>query len=92
MYRGILVFLTIYLTTSEAVTNSTNCGYFQADFDLKSALGTWHVVAIIPDKLFPDKDVTCYKMEISETDEVRFNELLTYYFHWRNDSTRPWSS
>ncbi|XP_004923308.1 uncharacterized protein LOC101745366 [Bombyx mori] len=81
MYRGILVFLTIYLTTSEAVTNSTNCGYFQADFDLISALGTWHVVAIIPEKLFPDKDVTCYKMEISETDEAGLRWLINRTTH-----------
>lgn len=38
---------------------------------MKSVIGPWYVVAIIPEKLYPDKPVTCYRVEFSETDEVR---------------------
>lgn len=57
--------------------NTTECNGYQANFDIKSIVGAWHVVALIPENLFPEnqKQVHCFKMELSETDEVCFNQL-----------------
>ncbi|RVE43368.1 hypothetical protein evm_011985 [Chilo suppressalis] len=53
-----------------------SCGDFQANFDMKSVIGAWHVVAILPGPLFPDKEVSCYKVEFSETDEAGLRWLV----------------
>ncbi|KAJ8709052.1 hypothetical protein PYW07_008878 [Mythimna separata] len=63
-----IILLVITLVNSEGTGNGTNCDNFQANFNLKDVIGDWHVVAIIPEKLFPEKQVMCYKVEISETD------------------------
>lgn len=69
MSRLLLLFLITFVRSEHF--NKT-CDGFQANFDTKEVVGTWHVVAIIPDKLFPERDINCYKVEFSETDEVRF--------------------
>lgn len=53
--------------------NTTNCEDFRANFNLKKIIGSWYVVAIIPEKHFPanQEQVTCYRVEFSETDVVR---------------------
>ncbi|CAB3233763.1 unnamed protein product [Arctia plantaginis] len=71
-----IVLFLITLVNSEFVANSTNCGGFQANLILKDVIGTWHVVAIIPEKMFPERQVTCYKIEISETDEAGLRWLI----------------
>lgn len=66
-----ITLLLLTLSTIEAHTNNSSCNGFEANFDMKSVIGPWYVVAIIPEKLYPDKPVTCYRVEFSETDEVR---------------------
>ncbi|KAM3960783.1 uncharacterized protein ACR2FA_005092 [Aphomia sociella] len=67
MSHLLIFLLVIALTKSE--DNVSKCNGFSANFHLKSITGSWQVVAIIPEKLFPDKDVACFKVEFSETDE-----------------------
>ncbi|XP_059046878.1 uncharacterized protein LOC131842355 [Achroia grisella] len=64
----LLIFLLVIAVT-KSESNVSNCNGFTANFHLKSITGPWQVVAIIPEKLFPDKDVACFKVEFSETDE-----------------------
>ncbi|XP_041982917.1 uncharacterized protein LOC121735975 [Aricia agestis] len=58
--------------------NTTECDGLKANFDLKKVIGAWYVVAIIPGKQFPErqKEVTCFKMELSETDEAGLRWLM----------------
>ncbi|XP_075984716.1 uncharacterized protein LOC142982205 [Anticarsia gemmatalis] len=70
----LLLFIT--LVNSKAIDNSTTCDGFQANFNLKDVIGTWHVVAIIPEKMFPEKQVTCVEVEISETDQAALRWLI----------------
>ncbi|CAH0596196.1 unnamed protein product [Chrysodeixis includens] len=72
----ILLAISIMLVNSEAIPPGTRCNDFEANFNLKDVIGAWHVVAIIPEKLFPEKQVTCYKVEISETDEAGLRWLI----------------
>lgn len=74
-----IILLVITLVNSEGTGNGTKCDNFQANFNLKDVIGDWHVVAIIPEKLFPEKEVTCYKVEISETDAVSILNFTTMY-------------
>lgn len=73
-----LILFVITLVNSEGTANETKCDGFQANFNLKDVIGEWQVVAIIPEKLFPEKQVTCYKVEISETDGVSFLFLFCF--------------
>ncbi|KAH9632771.1 hypothetical protein HF086_002802 [Spodoptera exigua] len=59
-----LILFVITLVNSEGTGNSTKCDGFQANFNLKDVIGEWQVVAIIPEKLFPEKQVTCYKASL----------------------------
>ncbi|XP_013147543.1 PREDICTED: uncharacterized protein LOC106110320 [Papilio polytes] len=54
------------------------CDDYQANFTVKEMVGTWHVVAIIPEKLFPDNrdKITCYKVDFSETDAAGLQWLV----------------
>ncbi|CAH1635945.1 unnamed protein product [Spodoptera littoralis] len=71
-----LILFVITLVNSEDTGNDTICDGFQANFNLKDVIGEWQVVAIIPEKLFPEKQVTCYKVEISETDGASLRWLI----------------
>jgi hypothetical protein len=72
MFRHIpsTVILLISLSSIQATNNDTLCDDFQANFDMKSVIGPWHVVAIVPETSFPDKEIYCYMVEFSETDGV----------------------
>ncbi|XP_013186033.2 uncharacterized protein LOC106131468 [Amyelois transitella] len=63
----LILFLLPYI---EAHKNGSLCNGFQANFNFKDVIGSWHVVAVIPEKMFPDKEVACFKVEFSETDEA----------------------
>ncbi|PZC80227.1 hypothetical protein B5X24_HaOG215033 [Helicoverpa armigera] len=71
-----LILLVITLVNCEGIGNGTKCDSFQANFNLQDVIGEWQVVAIIPEKLFPEKQVTCYKVEISETDGASLRWLI----------------
>ncbi|XP_014364225.2 uncharacterized protein LOC106715449 [Papilio machaon] len=60
----------ILLSRSEVKGISWSCDDYQANFTIKDVVGTWHVVAIIPEKFFPisQEKLTCYKVEFSEID------------------------
>lgn len=68
----ILVLATILQAQCRDI-NTTNCEGFKSNFNLKKIIGSWYVVAIIPEKHFPvnQEQVTCYRVEFSETDVVR---------------------
>ncbi|CAK1593696.1 unnamed protein product [Parnassius mnemosyne] len=68
----------LLLTKTEAKIKNKTCNDFQANFTMKDVIGPWHVVAIIPEKLFPDtrKKITCYKVEFSETDTAGLRWLV----------------
>ncbi|XP_026735596.1 uncharacterized protein LOC113499348 [Trichoplusia ni] len=70
------IILAVMLGISEGAAPGTRCNDFEANFNLKDVIGSWHVVAIIPEKLFPEKQVTCYKVDISETDEAGLRWLI----------------
>ncbi|XP_072933058.1 uncharacterized protein [Epargyreus clarus] len=74
----IFLLLFLFLGIKAENANKTSCGGFQANFDVKSVVGTWYVVAIIPEKLFPEntEHVTCYRVEFSETDEAGLRWLV----------------
>ncbi|KAF9813843.1 hypothetical protein SFRURICE_007998 [Spodoptera frugiperda] len=76
-----LILFVITLVNSEGTANETKCDGFQANFNLKDVIGEWQVVAIIPEKLFPEKQVTCYKVEISETDGASLRWLMNKTIH-----------
>lgn len=69
----ILVLLTIVLAQRRDL-DTKKCEDFRANFNLKKIIGSWYVVAIIPEKHFPvnQEQVACYRVEFSETDVVRF--------------------
>lgn len=69
----ILVIVTIVQAQRRRDIDTTNCEDFRANFNLKKLIGSWYVVAIIPEKHFPvnQEQVTCYRVEFSETDVVR---------------------
>ncbi|KAL0868746.1 hypothetical protein ABMA27_008181 [Loxostege sticticalis] len=71
-----ITLLLLTLSTIEAHTNNSSCNGFEANFDMKSVIGPWYVVAILPEKLYPDKPVTCYRVEFSETDEAGLRWLV----------------
>ncbi|XP_068619797.1 uncharacterized protein [Battus philenor] len=68
----------IILSRTEARGKGRTCNDFQANFTIKDVVGAWHVVAIIPEKMFPDSHdrVTCYKVEFSETDTAGLRWLV----------------
>ncbi|CAG4954940.1 unnamed protein product [Parnassius apollo] len=77
----VLFFTLLYLfilSNTEAKNKSKTCNDFQANFTIKDVIGPWNVVAIIPEKLFPDnqKKVICYKVEFSETDTAGLRWLV----------------
>ncbi|XP_030040682.2 uncharacterized protein LOC115455980 [Manduca sexta] len=77
MMYWLLFFLSIHtLTNAGVVKTNTPCEGINANFNLKTVIGSWHVVAVFPDRLFPDKDIVCYKVEISETDEASLRWLV----------------
>ncbi|KAJ0172351.1 hypothetical protein K1T71_012324 [Dendrolimus kikuchii] len=77
MSRWLLFIIIVYVSYVEGSRNKTFCNGYQANFNLKNIIGSWWVVAIIPEKLFPDnKQITCYKAEFSETDEASLRWLM----------------
>lgn len=49
------------------------CNGYQANYNITDIIGTWFVIALVPDKGFPRlRQISCYKMDVSETDEVSF--------------------
>ncbi|XP_053615479.1 uncharacterized protein LOC128678157 [Plodia interpunctella] len=72
-----MILLILFLLPAiQAHKNTSLCGGFQANFNFKSVIGSWQVVAIIPEKLFPDKDITCFNVDFSETDEAGLRWLV----------------
>ncbi|XP_063364600.1 uncharacterized protein LOC134653193 isoform X1 [Cydia amplana] len=71
------VFLIVGLSYVEASGNGTKCNGFNANFDLQKIIGTWYVVAIVPEAMFPDKQkVPCYEVEFSEIEESGLRWLM----------------
>ncbi|XP_061729576.1 uncharacterized protein LOC133534458 isoform X2 [Cydia pomonella] len=71
------VSLLVGLIYVEASGNGTKCNGFNANFDLQKIIGTWYVVAIVPEAMFPDKQkVPCYEVEFSEIEESGLRWLM----------------
>ncbi|KAL4717391.1 hypothetical protein ACJJTC_017278 [Scirpophaga incertulas] len=70
------ILVSILTFTSCRASNVSFCDDFQANFDVKTVIGSWYVVAIIPGNLFPDKDIACYMVEFSETDGAGLKWLV----------------
>ncbi|XP_063832564.1 uncharacterized protein LOC135081706 [Ostrinia nubilalis] len=81
--------LTLLLTLSaiEAHSNQTSCNGFESNFAMKAVVGPWYVVAIIPEKLYPDKPLTCYIVEFSEIDEAGLRWLVNKTVHHHKNLT-----
>ncbi|KAI8437765.1 hypothetical protein MSG28_011998 [Choristoneura fumiferana] len=76
MYRLLALFLVI-TSYVEASGNGTKCNGFNANFELARVIGTWYVVAIIPEAIFPDKQkVPCYEVEFTEIEESGLRWLM----------------
>ncbi|CAH2054820.1 unnamed protein product, partial [Iphiclides podalirius] len=76
-----LIFALLYLfilLRVETKANGSTCDDFQANFTIKDMVGSWHVVAIIPEKMFPDNQnrIACYKVDFSETDTAGLRWLV----------------
>lgn len=73
MSRFIIILVLVAMVQAQR-RNTTNCEDFRANFNLKKIIGSWFVVAIIPEKHFPlsEEQISCYRVEFSETDVVRF--------------------
>ncbi|CAH0732029.1 unnamed protein product, partial [Brenthis ino] len=57
------------------------CNGYQANYNITDVLGTWFVVALVPDRGFPRlRQISCYKMDISETDEAGLRWLVSRKF------------
>ncbi|XP_038207313.1 uncharacterized protein LOC119829027 [Zerene cesonia] len=59
------------------------CDGFKTDFDIKKAIGPWHVVAVIPDTNFSrklDTNFSCYQVDFSEVDEAGLKWMLKQRF------------
>ncbi|CAH4034797.1 unnamed protein product [Pieris brassicae] len=78
MYTFILISLFLVNTVKSEV-NGKYCEGFKTDFDIKKAIGRWHVVAVIPDTNFSNKfdNVTCYRVDFSEVDEASLKWMIT---------------
>ncbi|XP_022117199.2 uncharacterized protein LOC110994703 [Pieris rapae] len=78
MYTFILISLFLVNTVKSEV-NQKYCEGFKTDFDIKKAIGRWHVVAVIPDTNFSNKfdNVTCYRVDFSEVDEASLKWMIT---------------
>ncbi|CAF4841250.1 unnamed protein product [Pieris macdunnoughi] len=78
MYTFILISLFLANTVKSEV-NGKYCEGFKTDFDIKKAIGRWHVVAVIPDTNFSNKfdNVTCYRVDFSEVDEASLKWMIT---------------
>ncbi|XP_047508547.1 uncharacterized protein LOC125051959 [Pieris napi] len=78
MYTFILICLFLANTVKSEV-NGKYCEGFKTDFDIKKAIGRWHVVAVIPDTNFSNKfdNVTCYRVDFSEVDEASLKWMIT---------------
>ncbi|XP_047992612.1 uncharacterized protein LOC125231254 isoform X2 [Leguminivora glycinivorella] len=71
------VFLLVGLSHVKATGNGAKCNGFNANFDLQKIIGTWYVVAIVPEAMFPDKQkVPCYEVEFSEIEESGLRWLM----------------
>lgn len=80
MYRLVALFVVI-TSYVEASGNGTKCNGFNANFDLARVIGTWYVVAIIPEAMFPDKQkVPCYEVEFTEIEEVSYEKIIVIMF------------
>lgn len=67
-----ILYFTSGIGTSYGDRNRTQpCYGNQANYDMQKAMGSWYVVALVPETGFPKlKRISCYKMDVSETDEV----------------------
>lgn len=69
----IIVVVLVAIVQSHNTNLTDYCDGFETNFNLKKIIGSWYVVAIIPEKDFPanQEQITCYRVEFSETDVVR---------------------
>ncbi|KAI5644798.1 hypothetical protein NE865_03144 [Phthorimaea operculella] len=74
--------LLVMASTEPSESAGPKCGDFDANFNLRKVIGAWNVVAIIPEKMFPvhQEQVTCYKVEFSETDVAGLRWLVNRTF------------
>ncbi|XP_045454437.1 uncharacterized protein LOC123663846 isoform X1 [Melitaea cinxia] len=75
----IILYFTSGIGTSYGDRNRTQpCYGNQANYDMQKAMGSWYVVALIPETGFPKlKRISCYKMDVSETDEAGLRWLIS---------------
>ncbi|CAG9567867.1 unnamed protein product [Danaus chrysippus] len=79
-----VVLYIIYVTSTmtQGEKNINYCDNHQGNYDMKSILGTWHVVALVPATGFPRmRQILCYQMDISETDEAGLRWLVGRNFN-----------
>ncbi|XP_045504421.1 uncharacterized protein LOC123701052 [Colias croceus] len=84
MYRIILLLSVFTIIRAE----HEFCDGFKTDFDIKKAIGPWHVVAVIPDTNFSrklDTNFSCYQVDFSEVDEAGLKWMIKERFGKRFD-------
>ncbi|XP_046972113.1 uncharacterized protein LOC124538902 isoform X1 [Vanessa cardui] len=81
MTSYIKLFFILYFAsalTNGEIDKTKPCYGHQANFDMQKVLGTWYVVALIPNRGFPKlRRISCYKMDVSETDEAGLRWLIS---------------
>ncbi|CAK1545724.1 unnamed protein product [Leptosia nina] len=81
MFR-LFIFSFLFVTFVTSEQSDKYCDGYKSDFNIRKAVGRWHVVAIIPDTNFSNKfdNVTCYQVDFSEVDEASLKWMITQRF------------
>ncbi|KAG7309050.1 hypothetical protein JYU34_004926 [Plutella xylostella] len=69
MWQPTTLLLILLIAQSQGhLKDDGKCNGFQSNFSFKSVIGSWHVVAIVPEALPKNHSVSCYQVDFSETD------------------------